>query len=77
MKVKSNSEGVCPKCNGTNLNYGSIEMEGNMMYYPWECEDCSQSGEEWYDLIFAGHNLCDEYGTTTVIEPHMIERGDE
>ena len=74
MTVKSNSEGVCPMCNGTNLIYGSIEMEGNMIYYPWECEDCSQSGEEWYDLIFAGHNIIDESGVSTEIESDMIEK---
>lgn len=73
MKVKSNKQGQCPICNGHNLEYECIQLEGDMMYYPWKCEDCSQEGEEWYNLSFAGHNLCDEYGTATVIEDHMIE----
>ena len=74
MTAKSNSEGVCPICNGTNLNYGSIEVRGNMIYYPWKCEDCSQSGEEWYDLIFIGHSVRDEDGVSIEIESDMIEK---
>ena len=77
MKVKSNRKGVCPKCNGANLNYGSIEMKANMIYHPWKCKDCSQPGAEWYDLIFIGHSVLDEDGVSVEIEPHMIERGDE
>ena len=77
MKVKSNENGRCPICNGANLNYGSIEIEGDMLYYPWKCEDCSQEGEEWYNLAFAGHNIVDTDGVSIEIEPHMIERGDE
>lgn len=73
MKVKSNTVNVCPFCNGENLEYGCIQLEGEMMYYPWKCEDCSHEGEEWYDVIFAGHNVIDEDGVSVEIENHMIE----
>lgn len=74
MKVKSNTVNVCPFCNGENLSYGTIELHGEMMYYPWKCEDCSHEGEEWYDVIFAGHNVIDEDGVSIEIESHMIEK---
>lgn len=74
MKVKSNTVNVCPFCNGENLEYGCIQLEGEMMYYPWKCEDCSHEGEEWYDVIFAGHNIIDEDGVSVEIESHMIEK---
>lgn len=73
MKVKSNKQGQCPMCNGANLNYGSIELHSDMMYYPWKCEDCSHEGEEWYSLTFAGHNIIDEDGVSIEIEDDMIE----
>lgn len=47
--------GVCPHCGSMNLVYGSIEPEGEMIYYPWTCEDCSHSDKEWYDIIFSEH----------------------
>lgn len=60
-----NYEGQCPFCGSCDLNYGTIELEGDMMYYPWKCEHCGHEGEEWYNLIFAGHNVVvDDIGTT-------------
>ena len=54
-----NEEGRCPKCKGMNLDYGTIEIESGMCYYPYTCEDCGQQGEEWYRMEFAGHNVLD------------------
>ena len=74
MKVKSNENGQCPMCNGYNLEYGCMQVEENMVYYPWECLDCSQEGEEWYSLDFVGHNVLDEDGTSIEIQDDMIEK---
>lgn len=73
MKVKSNEIGRCPICNGHNLKYESIEPEGDVICYPWECEDCSAQGEEWYSVNFIGHNVIDEDGTSIEIQEDMIE----
>lgn len=77
MKVKSNKNGQCPICNGCNLNYNpnyeQIEPEGDVICYPWVCEDCSAQGEEWYSLNFIGHNVLDEDGVSIEIEDDMIE----
>lgn len=57
MIYKSNEQGVCPYCNSTNLAYGPIELNDDLLaYYPWTCEDCSHSGYEYYKLNFIGHN---------------------
>lgn len=73
MKVKSNKSGQCPKCNGHNLRYEAVEPEGDVIYYPWVCEDCSTQGEEWYSLNFIGHNIIDTDGVSVEIEDDMIE----
>lgn len=73
MKVKSNKQGQCPICNGYNLNYEQMELEGDIICYPWKCEDCSAKGEEWYSLNFIGHNVLDEDGMSIEIQDDMIE----
>lgn len=53
---KSNEQVKCPYCNHELLEYGVADFTEDMIYYPWECKNCGGTGEEWYDLIFAGHN---------------------
>lgn len=56
-KFKSNEQGVCPYCNANNLEYGAVEFQDDgLLYYPWRCEQCGHSGEEWYSTNFIGHN---------------------
>ena len=57
-----NRQGVCPKCGSYNLDYKAIRFEGQMCYYPYECMDCKQEGEEWYSMEFSGHNIYTEDG---------------
>lgn len=73
MKIKSNENGRCPVCNGYRLNYEQMEPEGDVICFPWVCEDCSTQGEEWYSLNFIGHNVLDKDGTTIEIQDDMIE----
>lgn len=47
--------GRCPRCGGTNLNYGVIGVDGEQIYYPWTCEECGAKGKEWHMLTFSGH----------------------
>ena len=60
MKVKCNNEGYCPFCGNTNLEYGAVNFEGSMLYFPWKCASCGREGEEWYSMTFEGHNVIDE-----------------
>lgn len=62
-----NKQGVCPKCHGLNLDYQAIQYTDSMCYYPYKCEDCGQEGEEWYNLVFAGHNVITEDGQEIIL----------
>lgn len=47
MKVKSNNIGKCPFCNNEGtLDYGAVQFEGEMCYFPWQCLECKHEGEE-------------------------------
>lgn len=74
MKVKSNEVGVCPFCNSEGtLDYGVIRLEDNMCYFPWECRECENEGEEWFSLNFKGHNVYNDDHELIEIEENMIE----
>lgn len=57
-----NKQGVCPNCGEENLEYDSIQLEDDMCYYPYKCNNCGVKGEEWYYMQFNGHNVFDENG---------------
>lgn len=61
-KTYINKCGVCPRCGNEDLEYGSIKLEDNMCYFPYECKSCGLEGEEWYSMQFAGHNIYNENG---------------
>lgn len=48
-------EGICPICKKPTLEYGALEVQDNMIYYPWECTNCKHKGQEWYELTFVDH----------------------
>lgn len=47
----------CPYCNGNNLDYGTMELEGEQAYFPRTCCNCWAEGEEWYSLEFSEQYL--------------------
>lgn len=53
-------ESHCPVCDSQELDYGSIELNGNHAYYPWTCENCGSTGQEWYSMNFNGQNVKEE-----------------
>jgi hypothetical protein len=50
-------QGTCPNCKGIDLDYDTIKVVGEEVYYPWTCNDCGTKGQEWYYLEFTGHNI--------------------
>lgn len=61
MKKKYiDEQGVCPFCHKTDLFYGTVEFEDDMLKFPWKCNKCGKTGEEWYTLKFAGHDVFTE-----------------
>lgn len=47
-----NKQGHCPFCNSENISYDSLEIMGDMIYYPAMCEDCKKTFKEYYTLNF-------------------------
>lgn len=76
MKVKCNEQGLCPKCESNNLDYGCVQFDGNMCYFPYICAECGTQGEEWYSMEFEGHNIKTE-NDLIEIEDYMIDEESE
>lgn len=49
--------GVCVFCNGSSLNYSNLELDGDLCYYDWVCDNCLNRGKEYYKLNFIGQNI--------------------
>ena len=49
--------GHCPYCNSNYLDYGSVEFEDSLCYFPWQCSNCGNIGREWSSLEFIGHDV--------------------
>jgi hypothetical protein len=49
---RTHKEGCCGNCNTGNIIYGFIEVEDNMIYYPFRCVDCGHMGKEWYNMNY-------------------------
>lgn len=69
--IKSNCTGSCPVCDNESIQYGAVSFEGEQCYFPWTCLHCGQTGEEWYNMEFIGHNI-DFDGESLEIEDYMI-----
>lgn len=54
---KVSQQGECPQCGGRDLSYGTLTPSDTQVYYPWECENCGVTGQEWYNIEFSGHNI--------------------
>lgn len=52
IMLKINESGVCPKCKSENLEYGNSEIDGDCIFYEFECRDCGCCATECYDLVF-------------------------
>jgi ribosomal protein L37AE/L43A len=49
------NDGVCPRCDGENLDYQSGNLEDTLQYsFEVECKDCGWKGKEWYEMRFCG-----------------------
>ena len=53
------TQGDCPRCNDSNIDYGAIVPEGDGIYYPATCNDCGLKFRENYLLNFLETTLED------------------
>lgn len=49
--------GKCPKCGQLSLDYGVLDVVGNIGYYPFVCFNCGCTGKEWYDFEFTEQTI--------------------
>ena len=54
MKL-SDELGVCPFCQNESLDYGSLELEDNSIYFPVICDNCGEHFKEYHNLVFNGN----------------------
>lgn len=71
-KFLSNEQGICPVCGKCNLGWGDMEVDGNYLFYEWECEDCHAQGKEWYKMVFDGHNVILPDGTDENVNDYIV-----
>ena len=55
--MKEQLQGVCPNCEGENLEYGGSEQDGEYLIYDWYCPDCQAEGCEYYICKFVEHQI--------------------
>lgn len=56
-------ECTCPVCGSSMVNYGSSDLDDNIISYPCECTDCGATWSEDYNLSFCGvSNIYDKDG---------------
>ena len=50
----SSEPGICPNCGSDAIEFGEIELDGECVWYPAECQDCGHTYRECYELSFIG-----------------------
>ena len=50
--VEQDCQGRCAKCGSDELEYGSMKVDGQECWYEYECEDCGDTGNEFYSLQY-------------------------
>ena len=55
VKEENSNIGNCPKCGSDNLDYDSLEPDGDSVYWECYCRDCDWEGKEYYKLQFTAY----------------------
>lgn len=65
IKSENHEQGMCPKCNETNLEFEDREITDNALTWNFTCPDCGFRGYESYSMIFTGHTEQTYFNKTT------------
>lgn len=71
MKKQGYVAGKCPICGSTDLEYGSVEIESGVLYYPVKCEGCGAIGKEFYNVVFTDIEV-EKYGEETMKNRYVL-----
>ena len=63
-------QGHCPLCNSDDLTYFGNEIEDDWLKYPYECENCGNTGNEWYKVSY-------DTTITEITEREIIETNEK
>lgn len=58
----------CPNCGSKELNYDTFDIDGNEIWYPFECLKCGFRGIEYCRIEFV------EFGVKENPHPKRIKR---
>ena len=56
----SNDQWKCPVCNSDNLDYGSLEIDGDQARYDRECSNCWSKWYECYVMEFTEQEVTEK-----------------
>jgi len=59
MTDTAHIEGECPRCGSENLEYGAMERQDGMVFWPVTCNDCGAELREWWSLEFDDWEVVD------------------
>ena len=48
----SKSKGQCPVCKSRRSSADIFVYEGDYGYYPYDCNDCGNTGKEYYTIVY-------------------------
>lgn len=52
--VIATEPGVCPYCGSDDVEYGTIDIDGDVLWYENQCNSCKEWFNEYYKLEFIG-----------------------
>jgi C4-type Zn-finger protein len=53
QEIANSTEGQCPKCGGTDFDWGGYEIDGGVMTQQVTCDDCCWTGWEVNSIVFS------------------------
>lgn len=53
---KKREMGICPKCGGDNTSMEDYEMDVDCLWTKFYCNDCEESWNEYYTLVYDGYH---------------------
>jgi hypothetical protein len=60
MQTVKKAEGICPKCQSENINYGEREQYDKMFEWDCTCRNCGLLFTEVYELVYCNTQIPEE-----------------
>lgn len=50
--IRTTEDGICPCCGSNDIEYGNIDIDGDILWYENQCNSCKEWFETYYKLKF-------------------------